>query len=168
MNSSPPLTIACKFIEAVPDDVDKAFHDLKKDMNPDFVHVFLDKLERYAAKPDRALFLATYKGAFIGFATIINQSPPPKESDIQTVKLLQNYACGTGLMVLPDFQHKGIASRFVKYWELWARQKHLSGIWLVTHNMADWYQNCFYFSIVGTTIRNKVEKTILAKSFAQE
>ncbi|HID70421.1 MAG TPA: N-acetyltransferase [Desulfobacterales bacterium] len=157
----------CKFIEAEPADVKKAFHDLKRDMNPEFVHVFLDKLERYAAKPDRALFLAINKSKFVGFATIIDQSPPPKESDQKTIELLQNYACGTGLMVLPEFRHKGIATRFVKYWELWARQNSFAGIWVVTRQMADWYKNYHHYSILGTTLCHDVAKTVLARSFEQ-
>jgi len=167
MSFSPPLLIACDFIEAEPDDVNKAFHDLKRDMNPEFVHVFLDKLERYAAKPDRALFLAGFKDMFIGFATIIDQSPPPNESDYQTIQLFRDYACGTGLMVLPEFQHKGVATRLVNHWEFWARQNRLSGIWVVTRQMADWYKNCFDYSVVGSTRRHNVKKIILSKSFDQ-
>ncbi len=167
MNSSPPLSLSCDFIEAEIDDVNKAYHDLKRDMNPEFVHVFLDKLERYAAKPDRALFLAGSNDNFIGFATIINQSPPPKESNDMDIKLLQTYACGTGLMVLPEFRHKGVASRLVMHWELWAKQNSLSGIWVVTRQMADWYKNYFHYSIIGTTVRHKVTKTVLAKTFDQ-
>ena len=167
INSSPPLSLSCDFIEAEVGDVNKAFHDLKRDMNPVFVHVFLDKLERYAAKPDRALFLARLNDNFIGFATIIDQSPPPKESNDKNINLLQKYACGTGLMVLPEFRHKGVASRFVMHWELWAKRNCLSGIWVVTRRMADWYKNCFHYSVIGTTVRHKVEKTVLARSFDQ-
>ena len=60
---------ACQIILATLKDVDRAFYDLKKDMNPDFVHVFLDKMQRYATKPDRALFLASYQNSFIAFGT---------------------------------------------------------------------------------------------------
>ena len=57
MNYNPSETeFACRIISATPEDVSQAYYDLKRDMNPDFVHVFLDKIQRYALKPDRALF----------------------------------------------------------------------------------------------------------------
>jgi GNAT superfamily N-acetyltransferase len=162
-DASAPLP-ACRIFLANPDDVDKAFHDLKRDMNPEFVHVFLDKIQRYAAKPDRALFLAEYQETIIAFATIIDHSPAPENSDKTTIQLLKNYACGTGLMVLPEFRHKGIASRLVQHWETWTKQNNLSGIWVVTRQMADWYQRCFHYAVQGSTFRHGVKKTILIKS----
>lgn len=163
MSSIPTFSINCRIISAGTEDVSKAFHDLNRDMNPEFVHVFLDKLKRYAAKPDRALFLASHQDTFIGFATIINQSPPPEETDKTTGKLLKTCACGTGLMVLPEFRHKGVASQLVQQWENWARQNNLQGIWVVTHHMADWYQRCFHYSVLGITVRHQVKKKILMK-----
>jgi GNAT superfamily N-acetyltransferase len=157
---------ACHILSANSSDVDKAFHNLKRDMNPEFVHVFLDKIQRYAAKPDRALFLAEYQENIIAFATIINHSPAPENSDKTTSKLLKNYACGTGLMVLPEFRHKGVASRLVQHWETWAGQNSLDGIWIVTRQMADWYQRCFHYSVQGTTFRHGVKKIILTKSLS--
>lgn len=154
---------ACGIILATPRDIDRAFNDLKRDMNPDFTHVFLDKIQRYALKPDRALFLAKYQETFIAFATIINHSPPPNDSNTTTIKILENYACGTGLMVLPEFRHQGIASRLVKNWENWARQNNITGIWLVTRQMAHWYQDCFHYSVQGQTIRHGVKKIVLTK-----
>jgi GNAT superfamily N-acetyltransferase len=133
-------------------------------MNPEFAHVFLDKIQRYAAKPDRALFLAEYQNTIIAFATIINHSPAPTDSNSTTIKLLKNYACGTGLMVLPEFRHKGVASRLVQHWETWTKQNNLDGIWLVTRQMADWYQRCFHYSVQGVTFRHGVKKTILTKA----
>jgi GNAT superfamily N-acetyltransferase len=164
MTSNKKSVLSCRVISAVPEDVDQAFQDLKRDMNPKYVHVFLDKIKRYSIKPDRALFLARYKGKNIGFATIINKSPAPDNSDKETITLFQGYACGTGLMVLPEFRHKGVASKLVLQWEIWARQKHLSGIWLVTRKTGDWYQRFFHYSLHGTTIRKGVKKTILTKT----
>jgi hypothetical protein len=34
-------------------------------MNPDFVHVFLDKIQRYSSNSDRALFLADDLGSAV-------------------------------------------------------------------------------------------------------
>lgn len=164
MKSNTLAALSCQVVSADPNDVDQAFQDLKRDMNPDFVHVFLDKLQRYSIKPDRALFLARYQGKNIGFATIINQSPPPDNSNTVTIHLLRNYACGTGLMVLPEFRHKGVASKLVLQWENWALQNKLSGIWLITRQMGDWYQRFFQYSLHGTTIRHGVKKTILTKT----
>ena len=164
-NKSAPLS--CQIICAEFDDVDKAFHDLKRDMNPEFVHVFLDKIQRYSVKPDRALFLARNQSKNIAFSTIINQAPAPENSDNTTIQLLQNYACVTGLMVLPEFRHRGVASQLVQQWEIWALQNNLSGIWLITRQMGDWYQRFFQYSLHGTTTRQGVKKTILTKALQQ-
>jgi GNAT superfamily N-acetyltransferase len=144
--------------------VDRAFEDLKRDMNPKFAHVFLDKIQRYSRKPDRALFLARHQEKYIAFATVIDSSPPPDNADKAMIQLLRNYACGTGLMVLPEFRRKGVASQLVQHWETWARQNTLSGIWVITRQMGDWYQHCFHYSLLGTTTRHGVKKTILTKA----
>lgn len=164
MNSDRSASFSCTIFPALPSDVDRAFHDLSRDMDPNLVHVFLDKLQRYAAKPDRALFLAEHESKIIGFATIINRSDAPEGLDAAAVNLLQNYACGTGLMVLPEFRRRRVASIFVRYWEQWAQQNGLSGVWVVTRQMGDWYKHCFQFSVLGTTVRHATEKTVLAKS----
>ncbi|MCF8055033.1 MAG: GNAT family N-acetyltransferase [Desulfocapsa sp.] len=134
-------------------------------MDPNFVHVFLDKLQRYAAKSDRALFLAKYQDRIIAFATIIDQAPAPDDSDESTVRLLKTCACGTGLMVLPEFRQRGIAATLVNHWERWAIKNKMQGIWVISHRMADWYQRHFAYSIYGVTMRHGVKKTILLKTF---
>lgn len=165
MNSEPSAPqLTCHIISATVNDVDRAFSDLKRDMNPDCSHVFLDKIQRYATKPDRALFLASYQNSFIAFSTIIRNSPAPANSDKRTIQLLKNYASATGLMVLPEFRNQGIASKIIERWEDWTRQNQLPGIWLVTRQMADWYQRCFHFSVHGNTIQHGVKKTILTKA----
>lgn len=164
MSSNFPTSFSCKIIEAEPQDVSQAFADLKRDMNPKFVHVFLDKMQRYSVKPDRALFLAIHQNHYIAFATIINRSPVPAELGESKVFLLERYACATGLMVLPEFRNRGVASQFIRQWEGWVLRNELSGIWLVTRQMSDWYRHCFQFSVQGTITRHGVTKTILAKS----
>ncbi|MCK5070369.1 MAG: GNAT family N-acetyltransferase [Desulfocapsa sp.] len=153
----------CSILLATPKDIDRAFDDLKRDMNPDFTHVFLDKIQRYALKPDRALFLARHQETFIAFATIINHSPPPDDTDKTTAKILKKYACATGLMVLPEYRHQGIASRLVKSWENWTLQNNIPGVWIVTRQMADWYQRCFHYSVQNSTLSRGVKKIILTK-----
>ena len=160
-STSPPLV--CNVLTARPADVDRAFHDLSRDMDPNFVHVFLDKLQRYAAKPDRALFLAEYNNRIIAFATIIDQAPPPDESSEATVRILKSCACGTGLMVLPEFRRRNVAATLIQQWENWALDNGLLGIWVVTRQMADWYQSCFSYALHGVTIRHGVKKTVLIK-----
>jgi len=155
---------ACQIILATLSDVDRAFSDLNRDMNPDFIHVFLDKMQRYATKPDRALFLARYQNSFIAFSTIIKNSPAPENSDKTTIQLFKNYASVTGLMVLPEFRNQGVASKIVERCEDWTNQHQLAGIWLVTRQMADWYQRCFHFSVHGSTTQHGVKKIILSKS----
>ncbi len=164
MNSnSSESHFSCRIISATSRDVEQAFEDLKRDMNPAFAHVFLDKIQRYATKPDRALFLASHNDSFIAFGTIIDHSPAPENLNKSTVQLLESYACSTGLMVLPEYRNMGVASTIIEQWEEWARQKKLPGIWLITRQMADWYQRCFHYSVQGNTIRHGVKKTILTK-----
>ena len=165
-SSRPPL--ACTVLTARPADVDRAFYDLNRDMDPNFVHVFLDKLQRYAAKPDRALFLAEYQGRIIAFATIIDQAPAPDESSESTIRRLETCACGTGLMVLPEFRCRGVAATLVQQWENWALENGLQGIWVVTRQMADWYHRCFSYSIHGVITRHGVKKTVLVKKLPCE
>lgn len=154
----------CTIICATPEHVQWAFKDLKRDMDPRFVHVFLDKIRRYAEKPDRDLFLVKYHKQIIAFATVIDKSPAPDDSPEETAALLKNYACGTGLMVLPEYRNQGVASQLVNQWQQWSVAKQRSGVWVVTRQMADWYQRCFHFSLIGNTFRHKVKKTILAKA----
>lgn len=165
MSSNPLPSLTCSVVTAHPFDVAKAFHDLSRDMDPNCVHVFLDKLQRYAAKPDRALFLAEFENRTIAFATIIDQAPPPAELDTPAVERLKEYACGTGLMVLPEFRKRHVATNLVNHWENWAITNERKGIWVITHKMAGWYQRYFAYSIHGATIRHGVKKTILVKSF---
>ena len=163
MNCKTSFLHSCTLFEASPADVDSAFRDLSRDMDPDFVHVFLDKLERYARKSDRALFLISYKGFIIAFATIINRAPVPDELGEQLSVELKTYACGTGLMVLPDFRKKGVASLLVKEWTTWTQNSGLPGIWVVTRVMAEWYQNHFSYLQLAHIHRRDVIKTVLAK-----
>jgi GNAT superfamily N-acetyltransferase len=165
MNFDPSAgQVHCRIVCATPEDVPQAYDDLNRDMDPEFVHVFLDKIQRYAIKPDRDLYLAQYHGTTIAFATIIDESPVPEESKKETAALLKDYACGTGLMVLPEYRNQGVASQLVKSWQQWAIARNRAGVWIVTRQMAQWYQRCFHFSVVGTTLRHRVKKTLLAKA----
>ena len=164
-DSEPAPHLQCTVLTAGPGDVNRAYSDLNRDMDPRFVHVFLDKLQRYAAKPDRALFLAEYQQKIIAFATIIDHSPVPDDSGSGTAEMLKDHACGTGLMVMPEFRRRGVATALVQQWEHWARENHRHGVWLVTRRMADWYQRCFSFSSHEIIIRHGVQKTILLKTF---
>ncbi len=163
MNCKTSFLHSCNLFEALPADVDPAFRDLNRDMDPDFVHVFLDKLERYARKPDRALFLISYQGSIIAFATIIDTSPVPDDLEEQLRLELQACACGTGLMVLPEFRKKGVASLLVKEWTRWTQSRGLRGIWVVTRLMAEWYQGHFSYLQLAHIHRRDVVKTVLVK-----
>ena len=163
--SEPVPRLKCAVLTAGSGDVDRAYSDLNRDMDPRFVHVFLDKLQRYAAKPDRALFLAEYQQKIVAFATIIDHSPVPDDCESDTAELLKDHACATGLMVMPEFRRRGVATALVRQWEHWALNSHRLGVWLVTRRMADWYQHYFSFSSHETIIRRGVQKTILVKTF---
>ncbi len=160
--------LSCLFLEGTPEIVTQAFHDLNRDMNSKFVHVFLDKLERYATKPDRALFLARYQERFIGFACIINYSPPPENVAKTSIELLKTFACSTGLMVLPEFRRQGVASGLVRCWEKWAAEKSRNGVWLVTRKMAQWYWYHFHYSVHGIVTSKGTKKNILIKGFPKK
>lgn len=165
MNYSSPFLSACVTFEATSEHVASAYQDLNRDMNPEFVHVFLDKIERYARKPDRALFLVQHQNATIAFATIIDRAPVPDELTVEQTTPLMSYSCGTGLMVLPEFRKKGVASLLVNQWEVWSRQKGCQGIWVVTKKMGEWYRKHFGYTQVGLIGCKGVKKTILKKSF---
>lgn len=165
MSCKPSFLSACVTFEATPEHVASAYQDLNRDMNPDFVHVFLDKIERYAQKHDRALFLVKHQKRTIAFATIIDKAPLPDELTVEDMTPLMSYSCGTGLMVLPEFRKKGVASLLVEQWELWSRKKRCQGIWVVTKKMSDWYRKHFDYLEVGLIERKGVKKTILKKSF---
>jgi len=165
MSCNSTFLSACIAFEACPAHVDSAYQDLNRDMNPEFIHVFLDKLERYARKPDRALFLIKYQGSIIAFATIIDSAPVPDDLTREQTTPLVSYSCGTGLMVLPEFRKKGVASLLVDQWELWSRKKGLPGIWIVTKLMGEWYRKHFNYRHVEVIESKGVKKTILKKSF---
>ena len=165
MNCKPSFLSACTTFEARPEHVASAYQDLNRDMNPDFVHVFLDKIERYARKPDRALFLVQHQNRTIAFATIIDKAPIPDELTLDEMTPLMSYSCGTGLMVLPEFRKKGVASLLVEQWEVWSRKKRCQGIWVVTKKMSAWYRKHFNYLQVEVIERKGVKKTILKKSF---
>jgi GNAT superfamily N-acetyltransferase len=154
---------SCTLFEASAADVNSAFRDLSRGMDPDFSHMFHDKLERYARKPDRALFLISHNASLIAFATIIDRAPVPDELGELLRVELNSYACGTGLMVLPEFRKKGVASLLVKEWTIWTRNNGLPGIWIVTRMMAEWYQNHFSYLQVAHIYQQEVMKTVLAK-----
>lgn len=168
MNCKTSFLSSCTLFEAFPVDVDSAFRDLSGDMDPNFVHVFLDKLERYARKPDRALFLIKCKGSIIAFATIIDRAPVPDELGEQLGVELAGYACGTGLMVLPKFRKKGVASLLVREWTAWAQNEALPGVWVVTRAMAEWYQKHFSYVQLGHIHRRETIKTVLAKGIPSQ
>jgi GNAT superfamily N-acetyltransferase len=155
----------CSTFEAAPAHVAAAYQNLNRDMNPEFVHVFLDKLERYARKPDRALFLIEYQKNIIAFATIIDSAPVPDILSKEQVSLLTGYSCGTGLMVLPEYRKNGVASLLVNQWEEWSLKNGLPGIWVVTKKMDEWYRKHFDYSYLTRIKRRGVKKTILHKQF---
>jgi GNAT superfamily N-acetyltransferase len=168
MSYKPSFLSTCVTLEATSADVASAYQDLNRDMNPEFVHVFLDKIERYARKPDRALFLVQYKNTTIAFATIIDSAPVPAELSAEQVTPLVRYSCGTGLMVLPEYRQKGVASLLVEQWELWSRKKERKGIWVVTKKMDEWYQKHFSYIRIGLIELKGVKKNNTPKRLLSE
>ena len=126
---------------------------------------FLDKLTRYARKPDRALYLAYRHDRIVGFSSVIEFMPPPSDIPPQSAESLKKLACGTGLMVLAPWRGRGLGRRLAAQWEPWAVKRGRHGVWCVTHRMANWYRGWLGYQPLGPTEAKGVQKTLMVKRF---
>lgn len=148
--------------KALPEDVSVAVSALSGHMTPGQRVAFEDKLDRYARKPDRDLYVALVGGQIVGFGCVIDKSPAPLNQPFSSKPLFNTHASITGLMVLPGSRRQGIGMELVQQLEAWAWKRNRQGIWLITHQMAAWYRKHFGYREVGKVIINKVEKAIMA------
>lgn len=125
-----------------------------------------DKLHRYARKPDRVLIVARRSDFIAGFNCVIDRDTVPQDlKDSDQVRGLEDFACCNGLLVHPRYRRRGIGFSLQVEAESWARQRGRSGIWLITHRRAEWYQKHFGYREVGRTFSKGVVKRVMAKQF---
>ena len=154
-----------EFKVATEPDVDQAVDSLSEHMNDRQRAAFRDKLQRYVRKPDRDLIVAVGEGQIIGLVCIIGQAQFPPSFPKQQASHLQNFACGTQLLVHPSSRKQGIGGSLLIRAERWAHEQGLAGFWLVTHHKADWYRTRFGYQEIHRIDDKAVEKVLLAKSF---
>jgi len=145
--------------------VDSAVSSLSGHMNEGEREKFRDKLRRYVRKTDRDLILAVAGKLVLGFYSVIEYDDLPPEVPAATRKRLQRFACGTGLLVHPDYRQRGIGSELQQRAEQWARERGRAGFWLSTRRHAEWYCRHFSYEEAGRVLVKGVERSIMAKDF---
>jgi GNAT superfamily N-acetyltransferase len=146
-------------------DVDPAVQALSEQMNDQQRAAFRDKLQRYVRKPDRELIVAVHGGQTLGLVCVIDQAQLPPSFTEKQASQLQNFACGTQLLVHPSFRKQGFGGRLLARAERWARKRGLAGFWIITHRMADWYERNFGYQQIARLEARGVAKTVMAKKF---
>ena len=146
-------------------DVQPTIEQLTDHMNDQQRQAFRDKLQRYVQKQDRDLILAVRGLQVLGLVCVIDQAQFPPRFPEQKASHLQNFACGTQLLVHPSFRKKGVGGSLLARAERWAHEHGLAGFWLVTHRKAEWYKTNFGYREIHRLDDKGVEKILLAKSF---
>lgn len=146
-------------------DVNPAVEALSDHMNDRQRAAFRDKLQRYVRKPDRDLIVAVHGGQTIGLVCVIEQAQFPPRFPEQKASHLQNFACGTQLLVHPSFRKQGVGGSLLTRAEGWAHEHGLSGFWIATHRKAAWYKTHFGYYELHRIDDKGVEKILLAKGF---
>ena len=146
-------------------DVDPAVEALSDHMNDQQRAAFRDKLYRYVHKPDRELIVAVRRGQTLGLVCVIQQAQFSPSFTEQHTNHLQNFACGTQLLVHPSFRKRGIGGSLLTRAERWAHEHGMIGFWIVTHRKAAWYKTHFGYQEFHRIDDKGVEKILLAKSF---
>jgi GNAT superfamily N-acetyltransferase len=147
-------------------DVDPAVEALSEQMNDQQRAAFRDKLQRYVRKPDRELIVAVRGGQTLGLVCVIHQVQFPPRFPEQQASHLRNFASGTQLIVHPSCRRQGIGGSLLAHAEAWAHERGLTGFWIVTHRMVDWYERNFGYQQIARIEVKKVAKTVMAKKFA--
>jgi GNAT superfamily N-acetyltransferase len=126
---------------------------------------FQDKLERYARKPKRVLFLAVCGSRVLGFVTAIEAQEAPASLSHAAAGYLKDHAALTGLLVDPRCRRQGIGEGLLRRAEQWCRERGKAGAWLVTHRMADWHRRHLGYREVGRILHRRAEKRVMARHF---
>ncbi len=145
-------------------DVDPAVEQLSDHMNDRQRAALRDKLQRYVRKPDRELIVAVRGGRTLGLVCVIDQAKFPPGLSAQKASHLRNFACGTQLLVHPAVRGRGIGGSLLARAERWAHEQGLTGFWIITHHMADWYRTHFGYEETDRIDDKGVEKILMAKS----
>lgn len=154
-------------IVAEAEDVEPAAASLSSHMNAEQRKKFEEKLNRYVRKPDRDLILAVRGKVVLGFYTVIEQDDLPDTIPDVARERLVGFACGTGFMVRPDYRRRGVGESLHRRVEQWAKERGKPGFWLSTRRQAEWYRKHFGYEEVGRVVVKEIERTIMAKTFAQ-
>lgn len=145
--------------------VQPTIEQLTDHMNDQQRQAFRDKLQRYVQKQDRDLILAVRGLQVLGLVCVIDQAQFPPRFPEQKASHLQNFACGTQLLVHPSFRRQGVGGSLLTRAEDWAQERGLTGFWIVTHRKAEWYRTHFGYQELHRLDDKGVEKVLLAKSF---
>lgn len=146
-------------------DIQPILLQLSSHMNENQRTVFLDKVERYVRKPDRALFVAVDESRIAGFSCVIESADIPETLPKDIIHRLQGFAMTTGVLVQSPDRKQGIGTSLVRCLEQWALDRGRSGNWLVTHRKGDWYRRNLGYENVGRIVSKGTEKLIMAKTF---
>jgi len=149
------------------EDVDPAVTQLSGHMDDGKRRAFRDKLERYVRKPDRDLIIAVNNAAVLGFYCVIEALSTPEHLADPVVEILRHFATCTGLFVDPRHRRKGIGAGLVLRGEQWAEERGRTGLWLVTHRAASWYERHFGYEPVARVQEKGVAKTLMARCFSE-
>jgi GNAT superfamily N-acetyltransferase len=150
---------------AVEADVDPAVTQLGGHMSERQRQAFRDKLERYVRKPDRDLIIAVSKAGVLGFYCVIEALPTPEDLADPVAEILRPWASCTGLLVDSGHRRQGIGADLVRRGEQWAEERGRTGLWLVTHRAASWYERHFGYEAVATVQVKGVARTVMARRF---
>jgi GNAT superfamily N-acetyltransferase len=147
-------------------DVEPALEQLTDHLNDQQRQAFSDKLKRYVQKPDRDLILAVRGLQVLGLVCVINQTEFPTDFSEKNMDYLRDFASGTQLIVHPSCRRQGIGGSLLAHAEAWAHERGLTGFWIVTHRMVDWYERNFGYQQIARIEVKKVAKTVMAKKFS--
>jgi GNAT superfamily N-acetyltransferase len=145
-------------------DVGPAVEHFSDHMNDRQRAAFRDKLERYVRKPDRDLIVALQDDRILGLICVIDRSILPSSFSDEEKAHLQEYASITQLFVHTTMRRKGIGGSLYLRAEQWARERGRPGLWLVTHQMGEWYRRHFNYEEIGRIGVKSTEKSVMAKT----
>lgn len=150
---------------AVEADVQPTIEQLTDHMNHVQRQAFRGKLQRYVQKPDRDLILAVRGLQVLGLVCVLGQPEFPPDLSEKNRVYLTGFASGTQLLVHPSFRRQGIGGSLLIHAEAWARKRGLTGFWIITHRMAEWYEKNFGYEHIARIEVKGVGKNVMAKKF---
>jgi GNAT superfamily N-acetyltransferase len=126
----------------------------------------IEQLTDHMNDQQRQAFRDAVRGLqVLGLVCVIDQAQFPPRFPEQKASHLQNFACGTQLLVHPSFRRQGVGGSLLTRAEDWAQERGLTGFWIVTHRKAEWYRTHFGYQELHRLDDKGVEKILLAKTF---